>query len=70
MAVKSGSAGVRFPPALRLSGNAATNDFPIVLLHVSATSCNSRGTVRTGQEASGAGVLAPDMLGYGRWPAA
>ncbi|MDT4809182.1 hypothetical protein FQZ97_420580 [compost metagenome] len=32
MAVNSGSAGVRFPPALRLSGSAATNDFPIVLL--------------------------------------
>ncbi len=47
-----------------------TNDLPIVLLHGSATGPHSWGAVRTGLEARGARVLAPDMLGYGRSPAA
>jgi pimeloyl-ACP methyl ester carboxylesterase len=46
-----------------------TNDLPIVLLHGSATGSHSWGAVRTGLEARGARVLAPDMLGYGRSPA-
>lgn len=69
MGIISNSAGVSFPPALRLSESAATNDFPIVL-HGSETSSHSWGAVRTGLEACGARVLAPDMLGYGRSPAA
>src|SRR3954465_7658517 len=45
-----------------------TDDLPIVLLHGSLTGSHSWAAVRTGLEAHGARVLAPDMLGYGRSP--
>ncbi|MVT55230.1 alpha/beta fold hydrolase [Bradyrhizobium yuanmingense] len=45
-----------------------TNDLPIVLLHGSLTGSYSWTAVRTGLEAHGARVLAPDMLGYGQSP--
>lgn len=42
------------------------NDLPIVLLHGSATGSQSWAAVRSGLEAQGTKVLAPDMLGYDR----
>lgn len=42
---------------------------PIVLLHGSATGSYSWGVIRHALVTSGADVLAPDMLGYGRAPA-
>jgi pimeloyl-ACP methyl ester carboxylesterase len=45
-----------------------SDELPIVLLHGSATGSYSWAAVRTGLEAYGATVVAPDMLGYGRSP--
>jgi pimeloyl-ACP methyl ester carboxylesterase len=45
-----------------------TDELSIVLLHGSATGSYSWAAVRSGLEAYGATVLAPDMLGYGRSP--
>lgn len=45
-----------------------TDGLPIVLLHGSATGSHSWAAVRTGLEAYGAAVVAPDMVGYGRSP--
>jgi pimeloyl-ACP methyl ester carboxylesterase len=45
-----------------------TDELSIVLLHGSANGSYSWAAVRSGLEAYGATVVAPDMLGYGRSP--